>query len=414
MEFCTTMQPNLVTYSAAISACQSAAQWQEAVFLFGKMRSKEMLPNVITYSAVLSACDKGGQWERSLKLLQEMGESQVLPDSVACGAALSACERGLQWQLALHLLFSMPSAALKLDSICFSSVIASCSRSGRWKEVLNLVQDMLKLGVSDFSIARYEHVSQAGSTLDCFKHAVLVVILQLMTSEAAPLTCIDTHAGPALYDLGGNSQRGITRLKAEASHGLLKGYVNAAVRDGNASDGNPNESSKRPNLANKSSSNVSQYLGSPLLALHWLRPQDKAIFYEMSREAFHCLKENVFKRADSPAASVTLHQGNSYWHLAHQPGSKSRTLILMDPPYDPYETYMAWNLFLLQELHEKWPQSCIILWYPFLDDAQVDGLYHRLSDLDLAALVAEFGVQETQSLETSGGRGVMAMATARQ
>lgn len=174
---CMMTQPNVVTYSAAMSACQSAAQWQEAWFLFGSMRSTAMLPNVITYSAVLSACDKGGQWERSLKLFQEMGESQVLPDSVACGAALSACERGL-WQLALHLLFSMPSAALKLDSICFSSAITSCSRAGRWKEVLNLVQDMLKLGVSDFSIARYEHVSQAGSTLDCFKHVAGRCVLE--------------------------------------------------------------------------------------------------------------------------------------------------------------------------------------------------------------------------------------------
>ena len=75
----------------------------------------------------------------------------------------------------------------------------------------------------------------------------------------------------------------------------------------------------------------------------------------------------------------------------------------MDPPYDPYETYMAWNLFLLQHFYEKWPQSCVLLWFPYLDDDQVAGLYQRLQLLRLDdVLVAEFGVQETETLETSG------------
>ena len=75
----------------------------------------------------------------------------------------------------------------------------------------------------------------------------------------------------------------------------------------------------------------------------------------------------------------------------------------MDPPYDPYETYTAWNLFLLQHFYEKWPQSCVLLWFPYLHDDQVAGLYQRLRLLQLDdVLVAEFGVQETESLETSG------------
>lgn len=390
------MQLNVVTYSAAISACQSSSAWQQALFLFGSMCSAAMLPNVISYSALLSACERGGQWERSLTLLKEMVNAKVLPDGVACGAALSACERGLQWELVLHLLFSMPVSKLKLDSVCYTSAISTCSRSGRWEDVLLLVKSMVDLGVNDFSIARYEHVSQAGSTLDVFKHSVFVMVLQLMTMDARPLTCIDTHAGPAMYE-GISSQRGILRVM-EASKDLSSeqlGSIQAYVR--------------AQSTAATCDSQALRYLGSPLLALRWLRPQDHGIFFELSPEAFDQLKLNVRTMSSmSSCQRVTLHQSDSYWHLANQPESDHRCLILMDPPYDPYETYMSWNLFLLQELYWKWPQTCILMWFPYLDDAQVDCLYTRLkllTNVDInEILVAEFGLQETQTLETSGPR----------
>ena len=390
------MQLNVVTCSAAISACQSSSAWQQALFLFGSMCSAAMLPNVISYSALLSACERGGQWERSLTLLNQMVDGKVLPDGVACGAALSACERGLQWELVLHLLFSMPISKLKLDSVCFTSAISTCSKSGRWEDVLKLVKSMVDLGVNDFSIARYEHVSQAGSTLDVFKHSVFVMLLQLMTMDARPLTCIDTHAGPAMYEgIGGvrPAQRGILRLM-QASKDLssehMGSWLQAYVRAQATCD-----------------SEINRYLGSPLLALRWLRPQDHAMFFELSPEAFGQLKLNVRTMHASFCEKVTLHQSDSYWHLANQPESDHRCLILMDPPYDPYETYMSWNLFLLQELYWKWPQTSILMWFPYLDDAQVHCLYTRLKllvpNVDINdILVAEFGLQETQTLETSG------------
>ena len=41
--------------------------------------------------------------------------------------------------------------------------------------------------------------------------------------------------------------------------------------------------------------------------------------------------------------------------------------------------------------------------YPYLDEIQIQGLYQRLEFLELGdILVAEFGVAETNSLETSG------------
>merc|ERR1711966_224535 len=66
------IDPNVVTYSAAISACGKSGQWKTALLLLKEMRGADLTPNVITYSAAISACEKGGQREKALSLLKQM------------------------------------------------------------------------------------------------------------------------------------------------------------------------------------------------------------------------------------------------------------------------------------------------------------------------------------------------------
>ena len=46
-----------------------------------------------------------------------------------------------------------------------------------------------------FTIAAYDHSVQAGSSVDCFKHIVLICLLQRMVRDGDPFLLIDTHAG---------------------------------------------------------------------------------------------------------------------------------------------------------------------------------------------------------------------------
>ena len=68
------MAPNVITYSALISACEKGKQPERAVELFDAMKRQSVVPNVITYrySALISACAKGKQAERALELFEEM------------------------------------------------------------------------------------------------------------------------------------------------------------------------------------------------------------------------------------------------------------------------------------------------------------------------------------------------------
>lgn len=47
-------------------------------------------PNVICYSAAITACEKGGEWRKALHLLLKMINSGVEPDTIAYNASISA------------------------------------------------------------------------------------------------------------------------------------------------------------------------------------------------------------------------------------------------------------------------------------------------------------------------------------
>jgi pentatricopeptide repeat domain-containing protein 1 len=85
-----------------------------ALNLLRVMPEAKFQPNQISYNAAISACEKAGEWQQALTLLSLMPEVMVVPNEITYNAAISACEKGYQWQLALNLLSLMPEARLKL------------------------------------------------------------------------------------------------------------------------------------------------------------------------------------------------------------------------------------------------------------------------------------------------------------
>eukprot|EP00435_Cladocopium_sp_Y103_P018947 s3611_g4.t1 len=86
------ISPNVICYSAVISACEKGGQWEQALSLFQAMPKAQISPNVISYSAAISACEKGGQWEQALTLFETMLSSQVDPNIVSYNALLDCVE----------------------------------------------------------------------------------------------------------------------------------------------------------------------------------------------------------------------------------------------------------------------------------------------------------------------------------
>ena len=64
------IEPNTVTYSSAISACEKDANWQRALHLLTPMGRTAIEPNTITYNSAIIACENGADSQRALDRLR--------------------------------------------------------------------------------------------------------------------------------------------------------------------------------------------------------------------------------------------------------------------------------------------------------------------------------------------------------
>ena len=74
------------------------ASAQQVLRILAEMRSVSVLPDVVTYNAAISACEKSEQWQQALGVLAEKRKISMLLDVITYSSAISACAKGEQWQ----------------------------------------------------------------------------------------------------------------------------------------------------------------------------------------------------------------------------------------------------------------------------------------------------------------------------
>jgi len=68
-------------------------QHQQASRLSRAVLRPTIVPEVVTCSAAVSACERGQQYQQNLPLLRAMRRDAIVRDGVTCSATMSACER---------------------------------------------------------------------------------------------------------------------------------------------------------------------------------------------------------------------------------------------------------------------------------------------------------------------------------
>jgi 23S rRNA (adenine2030-N6)-methyltransferase len=232
----------------------------------------------------------------------------------------------------------------------------------------------------------YRHAFHAGNFADVLKHLILLECLEYLKQKDKPFAYFDTHAGPGIYALDSEFaqktqeyQTGISKLWVEeALPEALLPYLECieAVNEGD---------------------DLTRYPGSPAIAQHLLREQDRLFVCELHNSEVAALEAHF--RID-PRAEV--------WHADGflrteklLPPRERRGLVLIDPPYELKEDYDRVVDFI-RTAHRKFAQGLYLLWYPVVERERID---------QMEAALKQSGIRNIQIFElgTAGdtiGRGM--------
>lgn len=204
----------------------------------------------------------------------------------------------------------------------------------------------------------YLHAYHAGNFADVAKHLTLILIIQYLQRKNKPLHILDTHAGSGIYKLNakealatGESLNGIFRL-FEDQNSQKPIHINPEI-----------DKLLAPYLHVITKLNrggvLQAYPGSPLLAKHCLRSNDRITACELRNSEFEKLKL-LFARDQQ----VLPRSIDSWAHMKGLlPLKQGRGIILIDPPYEqPAEFERAVDAISIGM--KRFPSGIYALWYP--------------------------------------------------
>lgn len=232
----------------------------------------------------------------------------------------------------------------------------------------------------------YQHAYHAGNLADLHKHAFLAVALDYMTRKDKPLTYLETHAGRGLYRLDsdeaiktGEAEMGITRA---ASEGWLR----------------PDHPLLQALTAIRGIYGPMSYPGSPMIAQHFLRANDRIHLAEL-----HPAEHEVLAQV---AGFATIHHQDGF-EMAHAvcPPTPRRGMLLIDPSYEVKAEYSAIPR-LISGLARKWNVGVIALWYPILTDNRHKPMLDILQSEHPEALTSEVAFPPARSGHSMIGSGM--------
>jgi 23S rRNA (adenine2030-N6)-methyltransferase len=210
----------------------------------------------------------------------------------------------------------------------------------------------------------YQHAYHAGNAADLHKHAVLAELLVRLTAKPRGLAYLETHAGRGLYDLAapealktGEAEHGIGRIAPDPEGPYGRSLAAVRARHG-----------------------ATAYPGSPLIARHLLRPQDRMVLMEL-HPAEHAALCRALGPSGTGGPAVAVHRRDG-WEgiLALTPPRPRRGLVLVDPSWEIKADYER-AVTVLRRLVARWPEAVILVWYPLLAAGRHERLVAGLESL---------------------------------
>lgn len=197
----------------------------------------------------------------------------------------------------------------------------------------------------------YRHAFHAGNPADVFKHAILISLVQALQEKPRGILFVDTHAGPAVYDLSSamaqknrEHEAGIGRWWATSTTDPLLSPYLELVRSFNPD------------------AQLARYPGSPMLLRQLLRPNDQLVLCEL-----HPAEQAALKARFGSDRQVALRCGSGYEELIRVlPPQGGRGLVLIDPPWE-LKTESSDLAASLQRALARFAHGVYAIWYPRIE-----------------------------------------------
>jgi 23S rRNA (adenine2030-N6)-methyltransferase len=230
----------------------------------------------------------------------------------------------------------------------------------------------------------YRHAYHAGNFADCFKHALLVALVDSLARKTTPYFVLDTHAGAGRYDLAAEA----ARRTGEAAAGIL-------------------------NLIQKPSVELSRYLGlveqlglypgSPALIRSIMRERDRLVCCELHAEDVAALRREF--RHDP---HVEVHDRSGWEALsALLPPREKRGLVFIDPPFEARDEFFT-LADGVRRGHARFGHGVFAAWYPLKQMAAVRGLHASLTSSGIRDIITvELHLRETTNPDRLNGCGLV-------
>jgi len=226
----------------------------------------------------------------------------------------------------------------------------------------------------------YRHGFHAANHADVLKHAILVQILDYATRKEAPIQLIDTHAGAGLYDL----THEWARQNAEADSGISR-LLRTQADTANTAEIPPLITRYLQVLAECRKQHGAQaYPGSPWLALHALREDDRLHLFETHPSEIEALRQFPKLRPELRARQIKLHAVDGFSApKSLLPPVSRRGIVIIDPSYEDKQDYRR-AVQALNEGLQRFATGCYLLWYPLLQRREVSEMLRSLQRLPAA------------------------------
>ena len=136
------IQPNIVTYNAAIRACAEGLDVGKAFALLDELKSRNLQPTIVTFGTLMTACERIGDTKGATKVFRIMKDANIKPNEIVYGAAISCFRKASQSERTFRLIHKMMDEKLSPNTATFNTVIMSQIETKNINNAMNVYQMM--------------------------------------------------------------------------------------------------------------------------------------------------------------------------------------------------------------------------------------------------------------------------------